>query len=801
MLRNYFKTALRNLAKNKMLSLVNIAGLATGLACVILIVLFVKDEWSFDKFHANGKNIYRLVQTTTDTAGKEWRSGNTGLPHGPVFAAGIPEIEKFCRIKGWGMTVKKGNEGIESQVLFADTSVFSVFSFDIVAGNAADMLKGRNSLVLTEAEAHRFFGNENPVGKDIEIEMEQGFETFAVTGVVKAMPLNSSLQFDMLIPFERQNPTDAAELNSQMGNWHSLYLNTFFVLKNGTDAKTVEKKLWKVYLENDATAWNEYQMENKGAKRQYLLQPLLSIHLDKDFYASNGLSNWSDATNSYILTGLAVLVLMIACINFINIAVARSLQRGKEIGVRKVSGSSKKQVMLQFLTESFVVTAIAFFVALLLVQLALPFFNSLSNKQFSFLNLIQPGTTAVFAGLIILVSLLAGFYPAFIASGFRPAQTLYSRIKLTGKNYFGKSLVVLQFTIAITLVIGTIIFTLQFRYINMANLGYDTKDMIHLQFPWDKPAELKQLKNELLKNPAIISVGTKSGDRNATLFEINGRKTDWTYYEHIDDDLLQTLRIPLTAGRYLSYRNAADTVSNCLVNEAFAEAYLDKTRPAVGQVINGNSAQPVTVAGVVKNYHSTDFREKIAPILFTLDKSGDLLNTYIKYQRGKEKDAATAIEKAYRSVLPYATLEYYYMQDWLMQRYETDTQWKKVVSFSAFIAIFIAVSGLFALTTLSVQQRVKEIGIRKVLGASVANIGFLISKDFLLLVCLAVLIASPVAYWLMNRWLQDFAYRINISWWVFVLAFIVAVCIALATVSVQAIKAALVKPVKSLRTE
>lgn len=801
MFKNYFSVAVRNLGKDKMLSFVNIAGLATGLACVMLIVLFVKDEWSFDRFHKNGKDIYRLVQTTTDTAGKEWRSGNTGLPHGPVFASGIPEIEHYCRIKGWDMTVKKGNEGIESKVLFADPSVFSVFSFDIISGNVADMLKDRKAVVLTEAAAAKFFGNENPVGKNVEIETEEGFETFSVSGIVKAMPLNSSLQFDMLIPFENQNPTDAAELNSQMSNWHSLYLNTFFLLKKGADAKAVEKKLWPVYAASDADAWNEYQRKNKGATKQFILQPFLSIHLDQRFYASNGLSNWGDETNSYILAGMALLILVIACINFINIAVARSLQRGKEIGIRKVSGGSKMQVMLQFLTESFVVTSIAFFAALGLVQLALPFFNTISNKHFSFVYLIQPGNIAVFAGLILLVSLMAGFYPAFVASRFRPAQTLYSRLKLSGKNYFGKSLVVLQFAIAASLVIGTIIFTLQFRYISKADLGYDASNMIHLQFPWDRPAGLKQLKAELLKDPAIASIGTKSGDRNATIFEINGKKTDWTYYEHIDDDYLQTLNIPLVKGRYLSYANVADTVSNCLVNETFVSTYLDKTKDPIGQMIDANGAQPVTVVGVVKNYHSADFKEKIAPIFFSLDKSGDLLNTYIKFHAGKEKAAGDVLARTYKKILPYAALEYYYMQDWLMQRYEADTQWKKIVSFAAFIAILIAALGLFALTTLSVQQRIKEIGIRKVLGASVAQIGYIISKDFLVLVTIALLIASPVAYWFMNKWLQDFAYRINISWWIFVLAGAVAMLVAMITTSVQAVKAAIANPVKSLRTE
>jgi putative ABC transport system permease protein len=802
MIKNYFKIAIRNLSRNKLLSFVNIAGLAIGLACVILIMLFVKDEWSFDKFHKNGKDIYRLVQTTTDTSGKERRSGNTGLPHGPVFAAEVPEIENYCRIKGWDMTTKKGNEGVLSTVLFADPSVFKVFTLDVVKGNDAEMLKGRNSVVMTERAAEKYFGRENALGKTVEIEVDETFEPFMVTGVVKTMPLNSSLQFDMLIPFERQNPGNisAAEMNSQMNNWHNLYLNTFFLLHKDADIKKAEQKLWSVYLKHNADDWEQSKKRNGAASLQYTLQPFFSIHLDKDFYASNGLSNWSDAKYSYILSGLAVLILIIAGINFINIALARSLQRSKEIGVRKVTGSSKWQIILQFLSESFVVTLISFLAALLLVQLAIPLFNNISRKHFSFSYLIQPVTVIVFVALILLVSFLAGFYPAFIASRFQPMQTLYSHFKLSGKNIIGKSLVVLQFVIAVTLIISTIMFNRQFNYISHADLGYNPTNMIHLQFPWGKPDELRRFKNELEQNPAIQSVGTKSGNWNMTTFEINGKQTDYTYYEHIDDNYLQVLQIPLAKGRYLSYSNPSDTISNCLVNEAFVETFLDKTKDPIGQAVESGGGD-MFIAGVVKNYHSANFKEKIQPIFFSLDKDGDLLNTYIKYVPGKKIAAAEAVTKAYKSILPFSSLQYFNMEDWLMQKYEEDAQWKKVVSFCALIAILISALGLFALTALSVQQRIKEIGIRKVLGASVTGITVIVSKDFLKLVCIAFVIASPLAWWAMSKWLEDFAYRTNFSWWIFAVSGIIAVAVALVTVSVQAIKAAVANPVKSLRTE
>ncbi len=800
MIKNYLKIAIRNLGRNKLLSVVNITGLAIGLACVILILLFVKDEWTFDRFHKNGKDIYRLVQTTIDTSGKEWKQGNSGMPQGPVFASEIPEIESFCRIKGWDMTTKKGEEGITAKVLFADSTIFKIFTIDILKGSNTEMLKGRNSVVLSEDAASKYFGRNDPMGKTVEIEVDEELEPFIVTGVVKTAPLNSSIQFDMLIPFERQNPTDAAELNDQMNNWGNLYLNTFFLLRADADVKEAEKKLWPVYLKHNEEKWTKSQQQYGKTKRIYALQPFFSIHLDKNFFASNGLSNWSDSIYSYILSGLALLILIIACINFINIALARSMQRSKEIGIRKVSGSSKRQIIVQFLSESFVVTVIAFAAALLLVQLALPVFNTISHKQFSFAYLIQPNTVLIFIVLILVVSFIAGFYPAFIAAGFQPVQTLYSRLKLSGNNTFGKSLVVLQFVIATALIIGTIIFNRQFNYISKADLGYNSKDMLYLQLPWGKPMALQQFKNELASNPAIQSVGCKSGNWNKTSFVINGKRTGWTYYEHIDDNYLKVLQIPLEKGRYLSYANVADTISNCMVNEAFVETFLDKTKDPVGQLIGYGDAE-VAVVGVVKNYHSANFKEKIEPIFFLLDTQDDLLNTYVKYVPGKGKTATEAVAKAYRSVLPYATTEYFNMDDWLMQRYEEDAQWKKIITFSAFIAVLISVLGLFALTTLSVQQRVKEIGIRKVLGASIANIAMIISKDFLKLVLIALIIASPIAWWGANKWLQDFAYHVNISWWIFVVAGIIALLIALATVSVQAVKAALANPVKNLRSE
>ncbi len=803
MLKNYFKITLRNLRQNKLLSFINIIGLSIGLACVMLIVLFVNDEFSFDKFHKNAGRIVRIVQTDVDTAGKERRNGNSGLPQGPSFASAIPEVEAFCRIQGWDMLTKKGNEGIKSKVLYADTTFFAVFSFNILAGNPTNMLQGRNTVVLTDETAEKYFGNLNVIGKTVEIEVEEDFESFIVTGVVKKAPINSSIKFDMLIPFQRQIPIGPAGATIDGNNWNSLFLNTFLLLKKNTSIQAAQAKVWPAFLQFNEVGWKETQARSGMVSRTYTLQPFLQMHLDDRFYATNGLSSWSDSKYAYILSGLAFLILLIASINFINIMLAKSLQRSKEIGIRKVSGSSCSQLVGQFLSESFLITFLSFIPAIIIMQILLPVFSSFTERHYETSYLLQPSILFSYFILLLVVSLLAGFYPAIVASKFKPVQVLYGRIKLSGKNILGKSLLVMQFGIAAALIICTIVYNSQFNYMTKTDGGFVKQNIIRVQFPWNKGAvPMQTFKNELAKNPSIVSVGAKSGDWNKTSFTINGKKTDWTYYENIDDNYLQVLQIPLQTGRYLSYSNKTDSISNCIVNEAFVDAYLDKTKDPIGQVLdNAQGNAYVTVVGVVKNYHSASFKNKIEPIYFSLDKTGDALNMMIKYKPGQEKKAMEEITKTYKTVLPFAMLDAQYMQDWNEGWYKEEALWKQIVLFAAIIAIILSCLGLFALSTLALQQRVKEIGIRKVLGASVASIASLVSKDFLKLVFISLLIASPIAWYIMNNWLKDFAYRIHISWWIFLITVCVTVFIAMLAIGFHAIRAALANPVKSLRTE
>ncbi|WP_276485899.1 ABC transporter permease [Paraflavitalea pollutisoli] len=803
MFRNYFKTAIRNIWRYKYLSAINIGGLSLGLACVMLIMLFVNDEFSFDRNHVKGDRIVRLVQTFTDTSGQESRTGISSTAAGPAYMSSIPELAQYCRVKGWRRTVKKGAEGIEEQVMMTDPSFFELFTVDLQSGNRATMLQHRHSIVITEEMALKYFGQQDAMGKILELDMDGTFEPFEVTGIVRNAPLNSSIQYSMIIPFENDLSIDPAERAQQLGNWGMKHLNTFFLLHRAEDRAKAESKLLAAYQQHNKAAYEE-AMKRAGAtaRLELFLQPLREIHLDNRFFASNGLRFWSDSKYSYILSGLAILLLVIACINFINISLARSIRRNKEIGIRKVSGGSRTQVMIQFLAESFIVTGLAFLPAILLVYLFLPTFSTLASKHFDITYLFQPSILALFTGLWVLVSLLSGGWPAFVASGFTPSTTLYGRFKLVNKNRLGKSLVVMQFAIALGLIISMVFFNKQFTYMTRNNqLGYRTENVIRLSTPWGKPEEGRLLRQTLAQNPAIVQVGSKGGDFNKSKYYIGTKPTDWIYTENIDDQYLQTLDIGLAKGRYLSYNNTIDTISTCLVNEAFANELLDRSKDPIGQIVKlGNQRDELQIVGVVKNYHIASFKEKISPAIYTLTKSNGG-NVFIQYASGKAQQATAALEKAYATLLPYFTLDYTFMEDWNRNRYGQEEQWKKIVTYAASIAILISCLGLFALATLSVEQRVKEIGIRKVLGASAIQVAGMLSVDFLKLVLIAFLIAAPIAGWLMYDWLQDFAYRIPFSGWIIAGTGLAVLAIALLVVSLRTIGAALANPVKNLRSE
>ncbi|MFN0036106.1 MAG: FtsX-like permease family protein [Saprospiraceae bacterium] len=807
MLSNYFKVAWRALWQNKVYSIINLTGLTIGLTVVMLIMLYVQDDLSFDRFHANEQQLYRLVQDRLDTQGVVGKMGNTGFPQGPAFKAEVPEIQDFCRMKnGWNTLVKKGNECLEEKLFYVDNAFLSMFSFPVLAGNGQNALQTLESVVVTDRLAEKYFGKENPIGQLLQIGDEGGgtFKNFVVAAVVKRPPLNSSIQFDLLLSLEHifaKDPDQRARDNS----WHNANLNTFVLLQPHADAGQATQKMRQV-TETQVAANDAANASVPGAKKpstsiSFGLQPLRQMHLDAAYYATNGLEYWSDAQYPKVLSALALLILLIACVNFVNLSLARSMRRSKEIGIRKATGGTRGQLFAQFMGESFLLTFLAFLPSLLLANALVPGFSKIMGKPLESAYLFQTQTLCLFCGLLLIVAFLTGFYPALVLSNFRPIESLKGQFRVARRSAVGVSLVVFQFVVAGMLIIGAIIATNQFHYIAHADLGYKTENILRFWLPWEQIGSIApQLKRDLAQLPQVVQVSAKSGDRNSTKYDINGVATDWIYYEHIDENHLQLMGISLAQGRYLSYQFALDTVSNIVVNEAFVRQYLLPGQDPFAAPVRQRNAQ-MHIVGIVKDFHYASFKEKIRPMVWALDNAAQAGCIHVQIAEKNQEEALAAIKLAYKKYVPYLPMESYFLEDYRMQQYADDLRWKRVLDYATFFALFIAGLGLFGLTAFMTEQRTKEIGIRKVLGASVAGITGLLAKDFLKLVVIAIIIASPIAYYFMQKWLADFAYRIEMQWWMFVAAGATALAIAFLTVGFQSVKAALANPVKSLRSE
>ena len=531
------------------------------------------------------------------------------------------------------------------------------------------------------------------------------------------------------------------------------------------------------------------------------LEPLTSIHLGKEVQAQDEvLSDKSSTTFSYILSAIAIFILLIACINFVNLTVARSVKRAREIGVRKVIGGTRKQLMIQFLSESFILCLIAFSFAIIIVTAVLPVFNQLSNKELSLSYLFNIKLIVGYVTLFIITGLLAGFYPAAVLSGYNPVQTLYSRFNLPGKNYLQKSLVIFQFTLASFLIIGTLAIFLQFNYLTTQSLGYDDSNLITVgKYPLTRN-EAALLKQALIKNPDIIDVAPKSGGFNNNTVKASADKNVNVVIETIDASYLPLLKIPVVSGRNFSPEYLSDSTHAVLVNEAFVqEAGLKE--PVGKQVTSFEDGKTYTVAGVVKDYHYKPLTEKITPQLFTMNPEHDYGMVYIKTKPGTETASLQYIAKTFKDLFPLSPFAYNFKEEQNEQSYAAEAKWKEIILFSAILTIFISCIGLFGLSVLSAEKRTKEIGIRKVLGASVSSIISILSTDFLKLIFISLVISIPLAWMATNKWLQNYPYRITLSWWLFASAGVLVILIALATISFQSIKAAIGNPVKSLRTE
>jgi putative ABC transport system permease protein len=794
MFRNYLKSAWRNLLHNKIYALINILGLSLGLACVTMIMLYVKDELSFDRFHKNGNSIYRIFSEASGPDGNMRRMGITGGIQGPLFTQKIPEIREFVRVQGGYGNLKKGNEIIQPVILKADSNFFSVFSFPLLSGNPKTALLQPNSIVITEDAAKKYFGSTEVMGKTIELKTNEVFEPYKITGIAGRCPQNSSLQFEVMLPLKI-----SPDLESGQGAWSNFFLNTYVWLNPGASVSKVEAKMSSIFVqENPEMIKKMEELTHGKLSGGYRLQPLFNIHLNNDMDRSD-ITAASNSIYSYILSAIAVFILIIACINFVNLTIARSMKRAKEIGIRKVMGSSRKQLIFQFLGESSGLCLIAFAGSLIFVELFLPVFNRLSNKALELSYLLDLRLLIGFISLFLITALLSGFYPALVLSNYNPVHNLYKKLNLSGKNYLQKSLVILQFAISSFLITATLFIFFQFTFLTTEKLGYDDSNLVELTKTSLKRNEAKLLKQELLKNPGIAAVSLKDNGYSFNGAKLNGDSTIGFANANIDESFLPMLKIPILHGRNFSTDFVSDSTASAIVNEQFVKTAGWKN--PIGEKISFSEKEQYRVVGVVRDYHYQPLNQKIDPEVFTMGSKQNSWTVYARIKPSNETMVLHFIENTFKKLFPDRAFSFVFTDQENLKNYESEARWKQTMLFGALLTIFISCIGLFGLSVLSAEKRTKEIGIRKILGASVREVVLILSGDFLILVVISLVISIPVAWAAVRQWLDNYPYRIQISWVMFLIPGLVVIIIALATISFQAINAALANPVKSLRND
>jgi putative ABC transport system permease protein len=795
MITNYFKIAIRNIRRHKVYSIINIAGLFVGMTCTILIVLWVQYELSYDRYHQNAEQIYRLGLNLRTSKIKESIASN-GVPAGPTFEKRFPEVLKACRFqKGEGVAVVQYKEKkfFEENIFFADNSVFEIFTFPMIRGNPKTALTVIDSAVMTEDIAKKYFGNEDPIGKVIKLNNEYNV---TVTGVVKNIPANSHFSFNLLLPFEALGPW----LEKAMQHWLlNIHNYTYLLLQKNCNIKDLEKKFPDLIEEHLGDL-----LKATGGSVELFLQPLTSIHLHSNLkweIEANG-----DVVYVYVFSAIALLILFIACINFMNLSTARSANRAKEVGVRKLLGTHQRNLFSQFLGESVLFSLVSIIIALGLVELALPLFQSFSGSQLNSEYMSSLSIISALFGLMVFVSFMAGSYPALFLSAFQPIQVLTGRLKSgAAGSLFRKILVVVQFTISIGLIVASAIIFIQLNYMKDKKLGFD-KERVFIIRVTDRNMRqsTEKIKEELKSYHGISNVAVSNYLPGQgfwmKIIVPEGSELDQTESIRIDSDFIATMKIKLVSGRNFSLQFSTDQSDLIIVNETAAQQW--GWDDPIGKTIQVLDDRPITktIIGVVRDFHVESLHNKIEPVFFEYMPASSRYIS-IKIRPDNIPDTIHYIEKTLNHIDPMLPIDYTFLDESFDRKYKAEEKLNKIFTYFTLLAIFIACLGLFGLASFTAEQRTKEIGIRKALGAKISGIILLLSKEFTKWVLVANIIAWPIAYLAMNRWLQNFAYRINIGIGTFILAALMALVIALLTVGYQAIKAARANPVESLRYE
>ena len=805
MLRNYFKIALRNLLKKKAYSLINIIGLGLGIACCFLIFMFVQDELSFDSYHEKGDRIYRLThgrlpskdQPENAEATPFWVWGNA--PAGPAIKSYFPEIDKVVQFSGSSDILLTDGENSyqEEGVFFMDSTAFDVFSWKVIKGDPKNALTAPYSMVMTESTAKRYFGDEDPIGKTMKGSDSPGRSNagdYTVTAVIEDVPANSHFKFNMLLSLS------TFRLNGQeiFDSWGYVDFYTYFLVNENFDLAAFRQKI-----------------PDFLASRQE--DPLYTVHVEqmKDFYLRSEADRQPGETGSlaniYVFSVIGIFILLIAMINFMNLSTARSMERAKEVGIRKSVGAERKHLVFQFLGESIIIVFLAMMASIVFLSVAIPLMNSIAGKELALSSFISWQTIPSLIGILFVVGILAGSYPAFVLSGFRPVQILkgISVANSSGVN-LRKGLVIFQFSLSIILIAGTIIVYSQMNHLLDKDLGFDKEQMLVLDYNYDGLVNERSsaLKSELETNPAILSAAF-SRSVPGGYFPYAGTEIQTADGEmkmqsqaifQVGLDFITHFDMELVAGRSYSRDFPSDSTAALVVNEAAAKEY-GYVNPAdiVGKKFDqwGRAGE---VIGVVRDFNFISLHRNIEPLTLPFEAYASRFLS-IKVKSDNLEETIAEVEEVWKRTAPHRPFLYSFLDEDFEKQYQADFKFRKIFSAFSVLAILIASLGLFGLATYTAEIRTKEIGIRKVLGAEVSSIVALLSKDFIKLVLVAIVIATPVTWYVMNKWLEGFAYKVEIGWWIYPLAGLVAIIVAIVTISSQALRAALLNPVRSLKSE
>ena len=792
MLRNYFKIAIRNLARHKVISTINILGIAIGIACCLIITLYVQFETSYDRFHAKADRTFRVTMeySADNTVNKVSVTGNKVLT---AFKRDFPEVETGVRTYPSTAIIQSGEKVFdEKSFTYADSTFFDVFSFPLLRGNPKDVLARPFTVVVSATTAKRYFGDEDPVGKTLKVNNEKEYE---ITGVVADCPANSQIKFDLLASYSSLR----GDRFDEEAWWDASYY-TYLVLKTPESVHSLQAKI---------PAYMKQQDKDNGiGNRNYLtyfLEPLKRVHLYST--VEGGFEPAGDYHYVLIFSLIAILILFIACFNYINLTTARATERAREVGIRKLMGAVKRELVKQFLGESLLVVLFAALLGLLLVKFLLPTFNTVSGKQLLFGSIIQPSTLVLFFSMVVAIGLLGGLYPAFVLSNYDPAKVLKGNFRTSSAGiWIRKSLIMIQFFISVALIVCTIVIQSQLSFIQHKKLGYDRSHIVVL--PLDKflNKKLTAFKSELLSNASIQHVTTC----NQTPAYIPGKYSLLLDHREMsvtavrtDMDFIKTLQLKLVSGLDFSPVDQQNIDSEnierpLIINETAVKMLGWTGQEAIGKKIQFQGRDGY-IKGVVNDFHFSSLHQPISPFVIFL--SSNTRNLLVRYAGNHDNTTLDHIRKTWMEFAPHRPFTYEFLDDQFNQLYSAETRTAKLFYSFSLLAIGLACLGLFGLVAFSAQQRTKEIGIRKVLGASVGNIVTLLSTEFVKLIIVASLLSVPIAWFAMRSWLNDFSYRIDLQWWMFVVSAAAALLIALLTVFAQAIQAAMTNPAKTLRTE